>query len=260
VHLCIVMHWTGKMNLVFGCSVGGLPRPSGVRWSVNCRRWSAAITGRGIQSVASPQWWAVTGAGKGSDTRDFSGCNTPPSPSVGTSTRTHSTRLTLLSSLRVKGLTRGCYGCWTKAHCWLHPCSTSNVALNTHTCAHGQLMGHPNWVWFDIKPPPPQRTRRPHWSNSPVQCRSIRHVVCPIPAPHAHAYVCTLTRTNVQEPFLLVHDHTFNTEPYAMLCVPSQSHTRHAPYVCTLTRTRYRKVAHQSRTAQPFRRGEHAYT
>jgi hypothetical protein len=32
---------------------------------------------------------------------------------------------------------------------WLHPCSTSNVALNTRTCAHGPLMGHPNWVRYD---------------------------------------------------------------------------------------------------------------
>jgi hypothetical protein len=32
---------------------------------------------------------------------------------------------------------------------WLHPCSTSNVALNTHTCVHGPLMGHPNWVGYD---------------------------------------------------------------------------------------------------------------
>jgi hypothetical protein len=48
--------------------------------------------------------------------------NTPPtkaalpSPSVGASTRTHSTLLTLSSSLRVKGLTRGWYGWWTKAY------------------------------------------------------------------------------------------------------------------------------------------------
>jgi hypothetical protein len=32
---------------------------------------------------------------------------------------------------------------------WLHPCSTSNVALNTRTCAHGSLMGHPNWAGCD---------------------------------------------------------------------------------------------------------------
>jgi hypothetical protein len=49
-------------------------------------------------------------------------CNTlstkaaPPSPSVGASTCTHSTMLTLSSSLRVKGLTRGWYGWWTKAY------------------------------------------------------------------------------------------------------------------------------------------------
>jgi hypothetical protein len=33
---------------------------------------------------------------------------------------------------------------------WLHPCSISNVALNTRTCAHGPLMGHPNWAGCDI--------------------------------------------------------------------------------------------------------------
>jgi hypothetical protein len=34
---------------------------------------------------------------------------------------------------------------------WLHPCSTSNVALNTCTCAHGPLMGHPNWARCDTE-------------------------------------------------------------------------------------------------------------
>jgi hypothetical protein len=49
-------------------------------------------------------------------------CNTlptkaaPPNPSVGASTHTHSTLLTLLSSLHVKELTRGWYGWWTKAY------------------------------------------------------------------------------------------------------------------------------------------------
>jgi hypothetical protein len=33
---------------------------------------------------------------------------------------------------------------------WLHPCSNSNVALNTRTCAHGPLMGHPNWAGCDM--------------------------------------------------------------------------------------------------------------
>jgi hypothetical protein len=32
---------------------------------------------------------------------------------------------------------------------WLHPCSTSNVALNTRTSAHGPLMDHPNWAGCD---------------------------------------------------------------------------------------------------------------
>jgi hypothetical protein len=122
---------------------------------------------------------------------------------------------------------------------WLHPWSISNVALNTRTCAHGPLMGHPNWAGCDIHPP--QRTRHPRRSNSLVQCRPICHVMCPIPGPHAHAYVRTLTQTNVQEPSLLAHDRTSSANPYAMPCVPSQAHMRHAPYVRTLTRTRNRE-------------------
>jgi hypothetical protein len=34
---------------------------------------------------------------------------------------------------------------------WLHPYSTSNVALNTRTCAHVPLMGHPNWAGCDTR-------------------------------------------------------------------------------------------------------------
>jgi hypothetical protein len=119
---------------------------------------------------------------------------------------------------------------------WLHPCSTSNVALNTCTSAYGPLMGHQNWVGFYIHPP--QRTRRPRRSNSPIQSRPICYAVCPIPGPHAHAYVRTLTRANVQEPSLLAHDLTSSADSYAMPCVPYQAHKRHAPYVRTLTRTR----------------------
>jgi hypothetical protein len=44
---------------------------------------------------------------------------------------------------------------------WLHPCSTSNVALNTRTCAHGPLMGHPNWagcyMWRAPDEPTPRK-------------------------------------------------------------------------------------------------------
>jgi hypothetical protein len=105
-------------------------------------------------------------------------------------------------------------------------------------------MGH-SWA-IQIGPgvtfTPPQRTRRPRRSNSPVQCRPIRHVVCPIPGPHAHAYVRTLTQANVLEPSLLAHDRTSSADRYAMFCVPSQAHTRHAPYVRTLTRTRNTRV------------------
>jgi hypothetical protein len=76
----------------------------------------------------------------------------PPNPSVGADTRTHSTLLTLSSLLLVKGLTRGWYGGEQRLISWLHPCSASNVALNTRTCAHGPLMGYPNWVGCDIHP------------------------------------------------------------------------------------------------------------
>jgi hypothetical protein len=31
----------------------------------------------------------------------------------------------------------------------LHHCSTSNVALNTRTSAHGPVIGHPNWAGCD---------------------------------------------------------------------------------------------------------------
>jgi hypothetical protein len=69
--------------------------------------------GRELDGEPPPRpWWA----------RHPAHCNTPPtkaalpSPSVGGSTRTHSTLLTLSSSLRVKGLTRRWYGWWTKAY------------------------------------------------------------------------------------------------------------------------------------------------
>jgi hypothetical protein len=115
---------------------------------------------------------------------------------------------------------------------WLHPCSTSNMALNTRTSAHGPPMGHPNWAGCDIHPP--QRTRRtrrfqltclvlthtpcrvphprptracicPHTDPSKcpgtfplsarpyVQCRPICHAVCPIPGPHAPCTLCQHT-------------------------------------------------------------------
>jgi hypothetical protein len=119
---------------------------------------------------------------------------------------------------------------------WLHPCSTSNVALNTRTSAHGPLMGHPVWVGCDIHPPSKDSTSL--LVQLTHQCRPIRHAVCPISGPHAHAYVRTLTRANVHEPYLLAHNRTSSVDPYAMPCVPSQAHTRHEPYVRTLTRTR----------------------
>jgi hypothetical protein len=50
---------------------------------------------------------------------------------------------------------------------WLHPCSTSNVALNTRTCAHGPLMGHPNWARCDKIPVP--TTSRIYKVSAPKQ-------------------------------------------------------------------------------------------
>jgi hypothetical protein len=115
---------------------------------------------------------------------------------------------------------------------WLHPCSTSNVALNTRTCAHGPLMGHPNWAGCDIHPPSKNPTSssvqltRPVPTHTPcrvphpratrtcicphtdprkcpgtfplsarpyVQCRPICHAMCPIPGPHAPCALCPYT-------------------------------------------------------------------
>jgi hypothetical protein len=121
---------------------------------------------------------------------------------------------------------------------WLHPCSTSNVAVNTRTCAHGPLMGHPNWVGCDIHAPPsknptspsvqltfpapthtpcrvphPRPTRIcicPHTNPSKcpgtfplsarpyVQCRPICHAVYPISGPHAPCALCPHTDLYVQ--------------------------------------------------------------
>jgi hypothetical protein len=115
---------------------------------------------------------------------------------------------------------------------WLHSCSTSNVALNTRTSAHGTLMGYPNWAGCDIHPPPKNLTSssvqltRPVPTHTPchvphpgpthtciclhtnpskcprtfplsarpyVQCRPICHVVCPISGPHAPCALCPHT-------------------------------------------------------------------
>jgi hypothetical protein len=48
-----------------------------------------------------------------------------------------------------------------------------------------------------------------------------------------------VTFTPLKEPDVLVGPtHPSSADPYAMPCVPSQAHTRHAPYVRTLTRMR----------------------
>jgi hypothetical protein len=85
---------------------------------------------------------------------------------------------------------------------WLHPCSTSNVALYTGTCAHGPLMGHPNWVVCEIPPPPPK------------------------PALMGHSWVIQIgsgvTFTPLKEPDVLVGPtHLSSVDPYTMSCVPS---------------------------------------
>jgi hypothetical protein len=119
---------------------------------------------------------------------------------------------------------------------WLHPCSTSNVALNTRTCAHGPLVGHPNRAGCDIHP----SSKNPTSSSVQLTRTVPTHTPCRVPPSQAHTHMhmsCTLTRANVQEPSLLAHDRTSSADPYAMPCVPSQAHTRHAPYVRTLTRT-----------------------
>jgi hypothetical protein len=64
---------------------------------------------------------------------------------------------------------------------WLHPCSTSNVARNTRTCAHGPLMGHPNWAGcdnmaFEFKCPHIVLPGRLRWIGSPL------HTPNPTPA------------------------------------------------------------------------------
>jgi hypothetical protein len=69
---------------------------------------------------------------------------------------------------------------------WLHPCSTSNVALNTRTCTHGPLMGN-SWA---------------------IQIGS------------------SVTFTPLKEPDVLIGPtHSSSADPYAMSCAPSQAHT-----------------------------------
>jgi hypothetical protein len=115
---------------------------------------------------------------------------------------------------------------------WLHPYSRGNVVLNTCTCAHGPLMGHPNWAGCDIHHPSKNPTSssvqltRPVPTHTPccvphprptcacicphtdpskcpgtfplstqpyVKCRPICHVVCPISGPHAPCALCSHT-------------------------------------------------------------------
>jgi hypothetical protein len=91
--------------------------------------WRCGSCVRVPAALRSPPTWVLV-------------CNTlstkaaPPNPSVGASTRTHSTLLTLSSSLRVKGLTRGWYGWWTKPYKLAPPllnwqCGTKHVHLRS---------------------------------------------------------------------------------------------------------------------------------
>jgi hypothetical protein len=73
---------------------------------------------------------------------------------------------------------------------WLHPCLTSNVALNMRTYAHGPLMGHPNWAGCDIHLP----------SNNPTSsCIQLTrplptHTSSRVPHPRStHACICPHT-------------------------------------------------------------------
>jgi hypothetical protein len=126
---------------------------------------------------------------------------------------------------------------------WLHPCSTSNVALNTRTSAHGPLMAiqiGPGVTFTPLKEPdvlvgpthpsnadpyampcaPSQAHTHsicPHIDPSKcpgtfplnarlyVQCRPICHVVCPIPGPHAPCALCP------------------HTDPYVILVFPKKT-------------------------------------
>jgi hypothetical protein len=151
---------------------------------------------------------------------------------------------------------------------WLDPCSTSNVALNTGTSARGPLMGHPNWAGCDIHPPPPQRTRRPRRSNSPIQCQPIRHVVCPSQltstciCPHTDPRKCLETFPLSAQPYVqcrpICHALCPISGPHALytLCPHTDpySQPRGSALIPFVT------PCHQSRTAQLFHRGEHAYT
>jgi hypothetical protein len=151
----------------------------------------------------------------------------PPKPhrhSIGASTRTHSTLLTLSSSLCVKELTRWCYGWWTKAYNLAPPllnwqCGTKHAQLRSWATHGPSKLGR---VWHSppsknptsssvqlTRPVPthtscgvphPKPTRAcicPHTdptfplSARPyVQCWSICHAVCPISGSHAPCALC----------------------------------------------------------------------
>jgi hypothetical protein len=122
---------------------------------------------------------------------------------------------------------------------WLHPCSTGNVLLNMRNCAHGPLMGHPNWTGCDIHPPSNNPTSSSVQLTRPVPTHTPCRVSHPRPTcvcicPHTDPSKCPGT-------FLLSHDCTSSADPYGMPCDPSQPHVRHALYVRTLTRMRNRK-------------------
>jgi hypothetical protein len=72
----------------------------------------------------------------------------------------------------------------------LHPCSTSNVALNTRTSAHGPLMGHPNWAECEIHTPSKNSTSSSVQLTRPVPT----HTPCRVPYPRpTRACICPHT-------------------------------------------------------------------
>jgi hypothetical protein len=59
---------------------------------------------------------------------------------------------------------------------WFHPWYTSNVALNTRTCAHGPLMSHPNWAGCD-------NYENYRLSNPNCALKNIMKIVCNLSSP-----------------------------------------------------------------------------
>jgi hypothetical protein len=121
---------------------------------------------------------------------------------------------------------------------WLHPCSTSNVALNTRTCAHGPLMGHPNWLGVTFTP-----SENPTSSSVQLTRPMPTHTPCRVPHPRpTRACICSHTDpSKCLGTFPLSARSYIQCRPICHAVCPIQTHTRHAHYVRTLTRTRNRE-------------------